>query len=117
MEVQVLTSCKQALYKLALGKDRCFAALGTAPASSVRGCLNQRCEGRRGTQMIRKVADELLHGRVPEAVETEEIHLTHRLLRRPFVHRHAVGGDKHARAVVPKEAMHEDPLFRIITKQ
>ena len=79
--------------------------------------LNQWCEGLRGTQMVRELADKLLHGRVPESIETEEIHLIHRLFGGPFVYRHAVSGHKNAGAVVAKAAMHKNLLMLIFAEE
>src|SRR5215470_1831497 len=83
----------------------------------MRGWLNQRRENRVGTQTVWEFPNELLHGRMPETVETEEIHLIHGACGQPVVRRHAVSGHKNARAVVAEEAMHKDFLVRIIAEQ
>jgi hypothetical protein len=74
------------------------------PIHSMRSSLNQGCKGGSGMQVIGKLTNKLLYGRVPEGVETEEIHLTHRLLNGPFAYRHAVSGHQNAGAVVPEAA-------------
>src|SRR5215467_5478153 len=95
-----------------------IGALATPYKSpSVCGCLNQRGEDRVGTQTIREFPNELLHGGVPEAVETEEIHFVHRLFGGPLVHAHTVGGNENAGAVVPEAAVHKNLLVRLVVKQ
>src|SRR5579859_2335535 len=94
-----------------------FRGFGSAVILLLRRSLNQRPQGRRGMEVIRKVANELLHGRMPEAVETEEIHLIHSLLRRPFVDGHTIRSNENAGAVVSEAAMHKDFLVPIVAEQ
>src|SRR5690348_2228522 len=70
-----------------------------------------------GLQASRKIADERFHGGMPKAVEAEEIHFVHGLLRRPAFIGHAIGGDENAGAIVAKTAMDENSFFGIVAKE
>src|SRR5712692_10053943 len=83
---------------------------------SQRGC-GQRGESWRGFQPCGEVPNERFHRGMPEAAETKKIHFIHGLLRGPFFHGHAVGGDEHTGAVVAEAAVHENLLRRIVAKQ
>lgn len=67
--------------------------------------------------MVRELAYVLLHGRVPEAVETEEIHFIDRLFGGPFVYRHAESGHENACAIVSEAAMHKNFLVRTVPEE
>lgn len=54
---------------------------------------------------------------MPEAVETEEIHLLQGLLSGPFFNGHPIGGDEDAGAVFAEPAMDEDFLCRLIAEE
>lgn len=61
--------------------------------------------------------DENFHRRVPETVETEEIHFLDGLFGGPFFHGHAIRGDEHAGAIVTETAMHKDFFSRIVAEK
>jgi len=61
--------------------------------------------------------DKSFHRRVPQAVETEEIHFSYGLFRSPFLRNHAKGGDENAGAIVTEMAVHEDFLPRIVVEK
>src|SRR5580693_5628755 len=77
----------------------------------------ERGERRSIRQMRRKIMDENFHRRVPETVETEEIHFFRSLFGTPFFHGHAIGGDEHAGAVVTETAVHKDFFPRIVAEK
>src|SRR5260370_23992837 len=54
---------------------------------------------------------------MPEAVEAEEIHFFHGLLRGPLLEGHAIGGHEHASAIVTETAVDENLLSPFAAKQ
>jgi len=53
------------------------------------------------------------HGRVPAAVETEEIHFLDGLIGGPGVMRYAIARDENARAIIAEAAVNENLFLRI----
>src|ERR1700741_5178400 len=48
------------------------------------------------------------HWRMPDSVETEDVHFMQSFIGEKFVEGYAVGGDENAGAVVAQAAMHKD---------
>jgi hypothetical protein len=70
-----------------------------------------------GVKSRGKVADKGFHGRMPEAVEAEEIHLVHGLFGGPFLDGHAIDGGENTGAIVAEAAVHEDFFPRITAEK
>jgi len=77
----------------------------------------KRRQGGSGLQASREIADECFHGGMPKAVESEEIHFVHGLLRGPAFVCHAIGGDENAGAIVTKSTVDEDFFFGVIAEE
>ena len=85
---------------------------------SVRG--RRSAEGgecRGGSQAGGKIADERDHGRMPAAIEAEEIHFLQCLIGGPFFNGHAIGGDEDAGAIFAEVTMDENFLRRVIAEE
>lgn len=61
--------------------------------------------------------DKSPHGRVPEAVEAEEVHFLGGLLGGPFLDGHAIDGGENTGAIVAEAAVHKDFLPGIVAEE
>src|SRR3974390_602472 len=70
-----------------------------------------RGERLRGSQAIRKVANVVLHRRVPERFEMEFVHFRKSLRGSPMLEGNAIRGEKYAGAIAAEPAMNENRLL------
>ena len=54
---------------------------------------------------------------MPEAVETKEVHFLDRLIGRPVVVRHAVGGNENAGAIIAEAAMDKNFFVPVVEER
>ena len=70
-----------------------------------------------GIEARGEIVDEGFHGRVPDAVEAEEIHFLGGLVGRPLFDGHAIDGGENAGAIIAEAAVQENFLPGIVTEE